>query len=132
MKKLITIILLVIIGLRVEAQTDTCFTKDHIIRIATKLNDLETQHKFDTAKIGSLEFRLNKMTEAYNFSESKTVLLTKENEIYKTAITNFTGIEFNKGNNKNKFFDNKTVCYIGGIVTGVLILYTGAKIARSI
>lgn len=132
MKTIIVLSISIFLVFNCSAQQDTCLTKAQIIKTAKKVVELQEADTLNKLKIQSLEYQLELTTKAQNETEFQFKLAKQETEIYKNAVSNFTGIEFGKDPNKHKVNDNKVLWFAIGVGTGILILYTGAKIVRSI
>lgn len=109
---------------------DTCFTKQQVIDIATEIRDLKEDTAILRETVSALKIQnINYMT--LHAQEQETNKLNRiEIDIYKNAVSNMLGVDFEKGR-RNTSID-RTIWFAGGVLVGVLILYTGASIVKSI
>lgn len=118
------LLILFLIPVYLFGQSDTCFTKDEIIKIGLKIKNTENELQLTKAKIAVYENQTSVYDSQFNYYNTIFQLKDKQIEIYKAAINN---IEQNK-----KWYEKPTVIYISGIVTGTIISVLTVKFAANI
>lgn len=130
MRKNIIYIILLVCSIQVHGQTsDTCFTKEKIVHIATTINELKERDSIHVLQIGTLT-NLTQKYESLNILNSEKIeIQNKQLSIYKEAVLDLQNLIKNQ---TPKWYETKTSNIILGFVIGTVSVYTGSLIINNI
>ncbi len=127
--KSLLITIFTLLQLSVYSQQDSVtLPVSSVILAAERIQRLE---RSDSLKTLQLQVFKSKVLEMENVIGSKDYVIglkTQEIQIYKNILSNFVDLP----DTKRKWYNSSEFVYASGIVTGGLVLFTGAKLVVSL
>lgn len=128
MKQLLALVFITL-SLQIFSQQDSVTLPiTTVIESAQRMQRLERSDSIKTAQLAVFRAKVLEMDNVIKTHESIVDLKNQEIAIYTNILSNFVDLP----TNKRKWYNSPEFIYASGVISGGLILFTGAKLVISL